>query len=69
MLLSGNYKKILAFFVSLVMLLTNLFLNPPVKPFVPGPDIITPVEVETMNITKNNTSDYVIVRDVNCGAS
>jgi hypothetical protein len=68
-MLFGNLKSILAFIMSVVMLISNLFLNPPVKPFVPGPDIITPVEVETMNITQNNLSDYVIVHGANCGAS
>jgi len=70
MLLPGIYKAILAILMNVVvMLIGNLLHNPPVKPFVPGPDIIAPVKVETMSITQNNSSDYVIVRGANCGAS
>ncbi len=61
-------KAVFALLVSMVMFIGNIF-NPQLKPFEPGPDIIVPVEVETMYITQNNSSDYVIVRGAECGAS
>jgi hypothetical protein len=62
------FKAVLALLVSMVIFIGSIF-NPQLAPFVPGPDIITPVEVETMTITQNNSSDYVIVRGANCSAS
>ncbi len=61
-------KALFALMVSMAVFIGNIF-NPQLKPFVPGPDIIIPVEMETMNITQNNESDYVIVRGAECGAS
>ena len=61
-------KAVFAMLTSMVVFIGSIF-NPQLKPFVPGPDIIIPVEVETMTITQNNESDYRIVRGANCGAS
>ena len=61
-------KAVFAMLTSMVIFIGSVF-NPQLKPFVPGPDIIIPVEVETMTITQNNESDYRIVRGVNCSAS
>lgn len=61
-------KSLIAYVVGVIMLVGNL-INPPLAPFVPPPDIIDPVTAETMAITQNGLSDYVIVRGAHCGAS
>lgn len=54
-------KAIFSFLLGLIMAIVNL-VNPPLAPFDPPPDIIDTPEVEMMDITHNNESDYVIVR-------
>lgn len=61
-------KILIALFSSLALLIGNL-INPAIPPFNPPPDIITPVEVETMNITQDGSSGYVIVRGAACSPS
>ena len=61
-------RSLLAFISSVVMLISNL-VYPPLTPFVPLPDIIDPVTVETMNITSDGSTGYVIVRGARCSPS
>ena len=61
-------KAVFALLISMAMFIGNI-INPQLNPFEPGADIIVPVEVETMFITQNNSSDYVIVRGAECVAS
>ena len=65
-------SKIINSFLSVLMSITVFFgsiFYPELKAFSPPPDVTIIKEVETMDITRNNSSGYVIVRGENCGAS
>lgn len=61
-------NSILAFFMSVTLFIGSLF-SPALKPFAPPPDVIDPVTVETMDITQNGSSSYVIIRGESCSAA
>lgn len=55
------FKKLFALITATVLSLMNL-VNPPLAPFEPPDDTVETIEVETMDITQNKQTDYVIVR-------
>lgn len=61
-------NAVLAFLMSISVFFGNIFY-PALKPFSPSPEVPVTDNSEMMYITRNNTSEYVIVRGAECGAS